>query len=254
MNLHAAVLAIHVVAFGVNAAAADVNAAFALALKGAMEEVVPGFERTTGHKVRIVFEPPAGVAKRIADGERIDVVALPREALDALAAKSVLSATPAELVRGRMGVGIKAGSSRPDVSSPQAMRSALLAARAIVHSDPTRGGAGATNSIAMFNELGIAAEMKAKTVYPREHSPQGIAREVTDGNADLALNQVHEIVESGLELAGPFPGTLERTVTFSVAPMGAGGQAEAVRAFIDFLRGPEGTRIFKAHGLAPADL
>jgi molybdate transport system substrate-binding protein len=253
MKMHAAALGLAFVVTGVNVAAAEVNAAFALGLRGAMQELVPRFENATGHHLLIVFEPPAGVSKRVADGEKIDVVALPRDAMDALGAKAILSGPPAELARGRMGIGIKPGSARPDVSSPQAMKATLLAARAIVYSDPARGGAAALSSIAMFGDLGIATEMKAKTVYPREHSPKGIAREVTDGNADLALNQVHEIVEAGLELAGPFPGTLARTVTFLVAPTRASGQPEAARALIDFLRGPEGTRVFRAHGLAATD-
>jgi molybdate transport system substrate-binding protein len=252
MKAHAAAITL-ALACGLDAAAAEVNAAFALGLRGAMGELAPRFETATGHKLRIVFEPPAGVSKRIADGESIDVVALPQDAMDRLAGSSMFSRAPAQLAHGRMGVGIKPGAPRPDVSSPAAMKAAMLASRAIVHSDPARGGAGALNSIAMFNELGIAAQMKAKTVYPREHSPQGVAREVLDGNADLALNQVHEIVEAGLELAGPFPGDLARNVTFSAAPMRGSAHAAPAQELIDFLRGPEGTRVFRAHGLAPAD-
>jgi molybdate transport system substrate-binding protein len=233
--------------------AAEVDAAFALGLKGAMQELAPAFERATGHQLRAVFEPPALVSRRIAAGGKLDVIALPNDAMEKLAQDGALGATPAGVAVGRMGIGVKPGSPRSDVSSPEALKRTLLSARAIVHSDPARGGAGAINSIAMFRDLGIAGEMKAKTVYPLEHSPAGVAREVTDGRADLALNQVHEIVESGLELLGPFPGPLARTVRFTVAPTAAGRDNEGARALVEFLRGPEGLRLFKAHGLASAD-
>ena len=233
--------------------AADVDAAFALGLRGAMQEIAPAFERASGHRLRAVFEPPALVNKRLAAGNKLDVVALPQDAMEKLAQEGALGATPAGIAAGRMGIGVRPGSPRPDVSTPEALRRTLLSARSIVHSDPARGGAGAINSIAMFRELGIADEMKAKTIHPAEHSPAGVAREVTEGRAELALNQVHEIVESGLELLGPFPGPLARTVRFTVAPTAAGRDSEGAAALVDFLRGPEGLRLFRAHGLAPAE-
>lgn len=240
-------------ALPIPARAAEVTAAFAMGLKGVMQDLAPAFERATGHKLRVAFQPPAVVAQRMADGERIDVVALPRDAIDTLARNGALATTQANIAIGRMGVGVKPGAPRPDVSSPQALKATLLSARSITHSDPARGGAGALSSIAAFKDLGIADEMRTKTVYPREHSPAGIAREVTEGRADLAFNQVHEIVESGLELLGPFPGSLGRTVVFTAAQTIVGRDNEAGRALIDFLLAPEASRVFRAHGLAPGD-
>ena len=239
---------------GAPAQSAELKAAVALGLKGAMADIQPSFEAATGHRVRIAFEPPAVVSKRLADGESFDVLALPREPLEALATQGVVtSGSVREIARARMGVGTKPGGSRPDISTPEGLKTALLSARSIVHSDPARGGAGAINSIAMFNDLGIAAEMKAKTIYPREHSPAGVAREVLEGRAEFAMNQVHEIVESGLDLVGAFPAKLGRTVVFAAAPARSSPQADAARALVEYLRGPEAIRLLKAHGLEPPD-
>ena len=235
-----------------SAQAAELKVAIALGLKGAMAQIQPAFEAASGHRLGISFEPPGVVSKRIAAGESFDVIALPREALEAFAAQGIVAPGSArEIARARMGVGAKPGAPRPDISTPEALKAALLAAKSIVHSDPARGGAGAINSIAMFEQLGIAAEMKAKTIYPREHSPAGVAREVIEGRAELAMNQVHEIVESGLALVGPFPPRLERTVVFAAAPARSTTQAEAARAFVEYLGGPEGARLLGAHGLEP---
>jgi len=124
--------------------------------------------------------------------------------------------------------------------------------RSIVHSDPVRGGAGGLNAVRLFEKLGIADVMKAKTVYPRIHSPVGVAQEVADGRADMAVNQLHEMMLPPLQVLGPFPGDLAQGVSYWATVTLASAQGQAARAFIDYVRSPPGRSVLEAHGLEAA--
>lgn len=236
----------------IDAAAGDVNAMFALGIKSALQDLPVDFERATGHRLAMTFEPPGPAAARLAKGETFDVIAMPREAMDKLAAEGRLAqATMKSIARSELGVGIRKGAARPDVSSPDALKRALLSASSVVHSDPARGGAGGVGAVALFERLGIAPQMRAKTVYPRVHSPAGVAQEVTDGRAEIAINALHELSQAGLEVAGAFPESLARPVVFVAAIAQPVAHPEAARALVEFLSGPQGVATLRAHGLSP---
>lgn len=232
------------------AVAAEVKAVFGLGMKAAMEAAAPHFERATGHRLTLVFEPPGPAHKRLADGEMFDVIAMPRAAIEALEREGRAPAgASVPVARTRMGIAVRKGAPKPDISTPEALKRALLEARAVVHSDPARGGAGGINTVRLFEKLGIAPEMKAKTVYPRVHSPAGVAQEVADGRADLAFNQLQELLQPTLDVVGPFPGDLQQEVVFMAAVPAVSAQPAAAKKLVDFLGTPEARAILKAHGL-----
>lgn len=233
------------------AAAGDVNGLFALGVQAAVKDLPAEFERATSHRLAMSFDPPGVAAARLARGEAFDVIVLPREAMDKLAADGRISrATMKAIARSELGIGVRKGSVRPDISSPEALKRALLSAPSVVHSDPARGGAGGLGAVALFETLGIAGEMRSKTIYPRVHSPAGVAQEVTDGHAEIAINALHELAQSGLEVAGAFPESLARPVIFVAAVAQPSAQPQPARALVEYLSGPQGAATLRAHGLS----
>lgn len=228
--------------------AAEVRGVVALGMMAAMKAAAPEFERASGHHLDLVFEPPGVALKRLREGERFDVIIMPREGLEAMAKEGFASLDGAvEVASAVMGIAVAKGAPVPDISSPDSLKRALLAARSIVHSDPSRGGAGGLASVRLFGSLGIAEEMKHRTVYPRVHSPAGVAQEVADGRAEIALNQVQELMQPALHVVGPFPGELQQGIAFwTVASAKATGPANDV---IDYLQSRPGREVLRAHGL-----
>ena len=105
----------------------------------------------------------------------------------------------------------------------------------------------------VFERLGISEEMKPKLVYAKIPGAAGIAREVANGEAEIALNQLQEFVPvAGIEIVGPFPGDLQLTTVFSVVIMGSATNVDGAKALINFLRTPEAAGMIKAKGMEPA--
>ncbi len=233
--------------------AAEIRAVVGNAMLAATKDLAPKFESATGHKLLPTGEPPGPAFKRLRDGEHFDVVIYPRENIDSLERSGFATAGNAvEVARARMGLAVAKNAVKPDISTPEALKRTLLAVRSIVHSDPARGGAGGLNAVRLFEKLGIADVMKAKTVYPRVHSPAGVAQEVADGRAEMAVNQMHEMALPLLEVIGPFPGDLAQGVSYWATVTLASAEREGARALIDYLRSPAGRSLLEAHGLEAA--
>ena len=251
MRLLLRLAAIAAAALAFAATAAEVRLACAAGLRSALEGLPQKFEAVSGHHLVIVFDPPPPLAARIARGEAFDVVVVPEDAMAKLErAGHVEGGAHPAIARSQVGIGVRKGAPHPDISSPEALKKALLSPPAVVHSDPARGGVGGVGAVALFEQLGITGEMKARTVFPGAHSPDGIAGEVNEGRASLAINSLHELQQSGLEVVGPFPGALARNLVFVVAPTPSSPQPGAARSLIDYLSGPEVAAMLHAHGLA----
>ena len=241
-------------AFAVSVAhGAEVRAVVGNAMMAAMKDLAPKFETATSHKLTVVSEPPVPALKRLRDGEHFDVVIYPRENIATIEKSGFATpGTAVEVARARMGLAVARDAARPDISTPEALKGTLLAVRSIVHSDPARGGAGGINAVRLFEKLGIADAMKAKTVYPRVHSPVGVAQEVADGRAEMAVNQLHEMMLPPLQVLGPFPGDLAQGISYWATATIANAEPQGARALIDYLRSPAGRIVLEAHGLEGA--
>ena len=217
-------------------------------LKGVIAELAQAFERHSGHRLETVFNPPNAVKTRIEGGEAVDVVVLSAVLIDDLAKQGkVAPASRTEVARSGLGVAVRKGAPKPDISTADAFRRALLDAKSIVCSDPAGGAASGIHFQKVISELGIAEEVMAKA---RLNSGSYNAEIVARGEAEIAIQQISEIMPvKGADLVGPLPPGVQVTTRF-VAAIGASSQAPAAaQALIDFLGSADAVRVIKANGM-----
>src|SRR5438128_6770185 len=238
-------------AIPLSAVAADVKGLSTIALQSVAEELLPQFEKASGHKVSIAYGLGVAMVKRVQEGEAADFLLAPRGAVDGLLKAGKLApGSDVSLARSSVGIAVRKGAPRPDISTPEALKRTLLAARAVSYSNPAYGGASGVHFAKVLERLAIADEMKAKTRFP----PEGgfTARLLADGQGDLAVQQIGELISTpGVELLGPLPGELQSVTTFAAAIPLSASQPDAARALIRYLQSPEAMALIKAKGLDP---
>jgi molybdate transport system substrate-binding protein len=201
-------------------------------------------------RVDVDFESVGGVdaAKRVQAGEAFDVVALAADAIDKLiAAGSVVAGSRTDLVRSGVAVAVRAGASRPDVSTEQALRSAMLSALSVGYSTGPSGVALA----AMFERWGIAEEIRPRIVLASPGIPVG--RLIAEGEVELGFQQYSELMHlPGIDILGPMPPGCEIVTTFSAGLCATSTQADGVRALLAFLSSPAAADAKRRNGMEPA--
>ncbi len=227
--------------------AAEIRVLSTNAVKTVLEELGLQFERTSGHKLAFRFAPTAELKAQIEKGEPFDVAILTAAAIDDLIKLARLAgATRSDVARSGVGVAIRQGAARPDLSSAEAFKRALLQAKSITYT-----GAGFTgpNLRKLFERFGIAEEMKAKTRL----APGNAAQAVSRGEAELGFTQASEILHvAGAEFAGPLPPEVQIYTVFTAATGTGARDAAASRAFVEFLTAPAAVPVIRAKGLEPA--
>ena len=237
---------------GAGVEAGEVKVLSAVAMRVALDELAPEFERQTGQKVVMAYATAGVLKDRIQGGEMVDVTILPRPAMDPLVAQGkVAAATVAIFARSAVSVAVRAGAPKPDISTAEALKRAMLAASSVSYADPARGGGSGIHFAGVLARLGIAEEMKPKTkLVPGAESVQLVAK----GEAEIAVVNTPVILgEPGVELVGPLPAELQNTTDF-VFFVGVGVTAkepEAAKTLIQYLLGPDAARVIKAKGLEP---
>ena len=213
-----------------------------------MAELVPLFEKATGHKVTTSYDPGQIMMRRIDAGESADVVILGGAALDELAKKGKVAAGSTRPYSScGIGVAVAAGLSKPDVGSVEAFKRALLAAKSVAY---TIEGASGIHFSGLIERLGIAAEVQAKAV----RQPGGLVGElVAAGKAELAIQQIPELLAvPGIQYVGPLPRELQKITQTSAGVFSGSKAPDAARAFLDFLFTPESRQVVKRMGHEPA--
>ena len=216
--------------------------------RGVLAELLPQFERTSGTRVSVSYDPALVMLKRIDAGESADLAILGQAAIDELAAKAkIVPDSRRTLARCGVGIGVRAGAPKPDISSVEALKRALLAAKSICHT--TRGASGIHFS-GVIERLGIADEVKAKAV----RNEGGLIGElVVRGEAELAVQQIPELMAvPGIDLVGPLPQELQSISVVTAGIFTGSKEAAAARALLEFLALPSSARVFRAKGLEPA--
>lgn len=212
-----------------------------------MEELLPAFERASGHKVSISYDTAILTLSHIKGGETADLVILNAPAIDELTKQGrIAAASRRTLARCGVGIAVRAGAPKPDISSVEAFRRALLDAKSIAH---TEAGASGIHFAGLIERLGIAAQVKAKT----RTRPGGlIGKLVASGEAELAVQQIPELMAvAGIDLVGPLPHELQVISTITAAVFEDARQPDAAQALLTFLSTPAAARVFKANGLDP---
>jgi molybdate transport system substrate-binding protein len=225
--------------------AAEITLLCSNALKSVIEELGPGFEKTSGHTLKAEYGSTGPLKAMIEKGQAFDVAILGVEATDELIKSGKLTAnTRADIARSGMGVAIRKGAAKPDLATTQAFKQALLNAQTISYSD---GGLSGIYLKGLLERLGIAEQLKSKIRFGRG------GEMVSAGKAEIGLTQVSEILsEPGAELAGPLPADIQQYTIFPAAIGAAAAHAEAAQALLRFLKSPEAANILKAKGLEPA--
>jgi len=237
------------------AQAAELKVLSAGAMRGVLQELVPEFEKKTGDKVKLEYATAGAVEKKVADDEDIDVAIMNKPRLDKLVRQAkVVGGTVKTLAKAQIGMAVKHGAPKPDISSPDAFKQALLKAKSIAYVDPASGGTSGIHLGQVIEKLGIAAEIKPKTklvaTTPGQGSPR-VGEVVAKGEAELGLQPISELMEvQGIDIVGPLPKELQTPdLTYSAASPTFADQPIAAKAFIDFLNSPDAANAYKSKGL-----
>ncbi len=239
---------------GIKAEAAELKVLSAIGMQSVLEDLGPKFERATGHKLSISFATAGAAVKRAQGGEAADVVIATRQGIDGLVKNGKASANNVTaLASAGISVAVRKGAPKPDISSPDALKRTLLAAKSISYVDPASGGASGIHFTKVLDRLGIANEMKSKTVFPNPKAPAEVGALVANGEAEIGVHIIVELISvSGIDIVGPLPGDLQNTIVFAAAVMASAKDAEAAKALVNFLRTPEAATVTKAKGMEPA--
>jgi molybdate transport system substrate-binding protein len=235
-----------------SASAAEVRVMISGGLSVAYNALVPEFERATGHKVMTAYGPSMGttvnaIPIRLERGENADVVIMVGYALgDLIKAGKIVADSRVDLVKGLIGAAVKAGAPKPDISSPEALKRALLAAKSVAYSD---SASGVYISTEMFQRLGIAEEMKQKA---KKIPAEPVAGVVARGEAEIGFQQFSEMLPiAGVDIVGPLPPELQKVTVFSAGIATVSKEPEAGKALINFLASPAARDAIVKSGLEP---
>lgn len=218
-------------------------------VKSALEELAPAFERASAHQVAIGFGLGADLKRRIEAGETFDLAILASAAIEDLAKQGrVDAASRTKIARSGSGLGIRKGAARPDISTRDAFKRSLLAAKAICWA---KEGASGAYFAGLVERLGIAKEIMRKATLAS--SGDEVGRLVADGRCELGVILVNEILAApGMELVGPFPAEVQSYTVFEAAVAKTSESAAAAREFVAFLKTPSAGKVFRAKGQEPA--
>lgn len=229
---------------------AEIKLLASAALKAAYLELLPQFETATGHKVTAAWSSSLVIQKRIASGEDADVVVmadvLGKSLTEELIKQGKLAGGPVTFAKSGVGVAVRSGVPKPDISSADALKKSILAAKSIAYS----AGASGTYIVSMLEKLGIYDQVKSKvaTVKPSEPVGEVVAR----GDAEIGFHQVSELLPvKGIELLGPLPAELQNITVFSGGIHTGTKEAAAAGELVKFLTKPAIVPTLTKHGLEP---
>jgi len=228
------------------AAAARLKVLSTLAFIELWHELKPKFE-AGGPKIDLVLAPGGAINKRIAEGETGDVVLNPTSGIERLVEDGkVVAGTSRVVARSGVGVAVRKGAPKPDISTADALRRTLLSANAVAYSDPAGGGGSGIHFAKVLQRLGIADQVNAKAKLG-----SGVlnGEVVARGDADIAIQQIPELMAiSGVDIVGPLPGDLQLVTSFSAALLSSSRKPETARALIEFLTSQDAVVVLKAKG------
>lgn len=225
------------------AQAADLKIFTSRAVATVLDKVGPEFERTTGHKLNVISGFSPDFVKRIGAGEPFDVVVSPPAVIDGLVKDGkVIADTRTNLVRSGVGVGVRAGALKPDISSVEAFKRAMLEAKSIGYL-PTAGVP------QLFERLGIAEAIEPKATVP---SSDIVSELVAQGKGELAVVVITQLLTTpGVELVGPLPAEIQFYTVFTAAVSATSIAPEAARDLVRFLTGPVALPVIRSQGMEP---
>jgi molybdate transport system substrate-binding protein len=215
------------------------------AFREAYLELVPPFERASGHRVTTLWVPSVQMMTRLKGGETVDLVILSAASLDELVTAGII-ANRIDLARSGIGIAVRAGAPKPDVSSGEAVKRAVLAARSVVYSTGPSG----IYLAGLFERMGVAAQVTPK-LKRVQGEPAGTV--VARGEAEIGFQQMSELLPvAGIDVVGPLPPDIQQITAFSAGLHVAAKEADAAKALVRFLTAPAAAPVIRKKGMEPA--
>jgi len=246
-RLLAGTVALATSVFVAEASGAELKVLSAGAMRAALQELAPAFEAASGNKLKIEYS---------AAGDEIDVAILTKPRVDKLVSEAkIVGGSTQTLARAQIGLAVKKGAAKPDISSVEAFKKAVLNAKSVAYADPASGATSGQYLAKAFEKLGISTELKPKTQLVAASATQGplVGETVARGEAELGIRPITELMEvQGIDVVGPLPAELQSPDLVYVA--GAPYLSEqpiTAKALIDFLADPKAAAVYKAKGLQP---
>lgn len=239
--------------------AAEIKALISTAMKAPIEELVPQFERATGHKVIVAYGPTGALAKRIAGGEVADLIILggaavirDDEGLGLLIKQRKVTGANVGVARSMIGAAVKKGAPKPDISTEEKFKAVLLAVKSVAYTDAASGGSSGVYLGRLFDRMGLTEMLKPKAKLAAG-GPNGYAATfVAKGEAEIALQPIPELMAvPGIDVVGPLPGAFQNVTTYIAKIHADAKEPAAAKALIDFLAAPAAAAVYKSKGLEP---
>jgi molybdate transport system substrate-binding protein len=221
------------------------------AMKTSLDAMTPELESATGSKLTFVFGPSAKIAKMVADGEKNDIAIVTDKGFEELAAQGKLvSGSRADIARSAMALAVQKGAPKPDISSGEKFKAAMLAAKSLGMSNPVGGGQSGANLVKIFDKLGIAEAMKAKSVYGPGGPAGLIGNFLVRKEVEIGIQQLPELMAvPGIDIVGPLPSDIQVMTVFSAGLSAGAKNVEGANALIHFLTTPKAVAVIKAKGM-----
>jgi molybdate transport system substrate-binding protein len=232
---------------GTMAKAAEITVLSTQATEKAYGDLIPQFEKATGHTVKISYTGTLDAKKRIAAGEFFDVLIMASPEIDAFIATGTLApGSRVDLAKSGVGIGVKAGAPKPDISTPEALKKSLLAAKSIGYSTGPSGN----YVLGLFDRMGIADQLKPKL----KQTPTGVfvGTITASGEVEIGIQQVSEMSQyPGVDYVGPLPGDTQKLTIFTSGLAAKAKQPEAAKALVKFTTSPSAAEAYKKRGMEP---
>ena len=222
------------------------------AFKQVVVALVPAYEKQTGNKVVIDNDTAGGLKARIEGGEAFDVAVITPGVLKELTGGGKIAAgSSVNVASVGVGVVVKEGARKPDISSVEAFKTALLSAKSVAYIDPASGGSSGIYIDKLLERLGIADQVRPKAKLKKGGH---VADLIVSGEAELGLHQISEIVPvKGAALVGPLPKEIQNTTTYAAALSASTQNKAAAQALMQVFSGAEAAAVLKSKGMEPAN-
>ncbi len=254
MKIHlcsAAVIAGVLALAATTANAAEIKVLTAGAYKQVVLALLPAFEKQTGHQVTVDNGTTGQLKKRIEGGEAFDLLVITPAVVDEMIKSGKLAAgSEVKLASVGIGVVVKEGAPKPDISTVDKFKQALLAAKSVAYIDPASGGSSGIYIDKLLVKLGIADQIRPKAKLKKGGH---VADLIVSGEAELGIHQISEIVPvKGAALVGPLPKEIQNTTIYAAALSASVKDKDAAIELIEYLSGPDAAAVLKSKGMEPA--